>query len=218
MNSGWARTIFCGPICRVAHAAMAGRNRDPRKPSKGRFTHSDQSATLEHGWQRHDRLAPSLPREAKLGNQMNTLLAWLTSCVYEALASSGLDRDAIELIGDMAWRVYKQWGRLLMFIARLTAREPSNRMRKSVNMPLTFPFTSPGCVFKRVPSNGGIALDMPRWPVAEYFAARGATDLCVRTRCNLDFVPAEMWGGRPERTESLAADPARCNFRLRTAT
>jgi hypothetical protein len=42
-----------------------------------------------------------------------------------------------------------------------------------------------------------------------------ASDLCIETWCNLDFPLAEMWGGRLERTQTLAAGCEHCDFRFK---
>ena len=119
------------------------------------------------------------------------------------------------MVADTTWKVLEKWGRLTYFIAGLFARDPAQRMRTSVNMILRFPFNPPGFVFERLPADDGISLDMQRCPVAIYFYEQDATDLCVGSWCNLDFALAEMWGGRLERSGTLAAGCDRCDFRFK---
>lgn len=209
--------LFYRPVTRqAARASLVGRSRDRYSPEKGRFTRADADNILKQAWQTYDQLAPFVPQEPKPGNQMNMLLSCVTLACFRVLMATGTEKAyAIELIGDMAWKVYEKWGRFPILIARLLARDPREQLRMSVNMFLRFPFTPPGYVFERLPSTYGISLDMLRCPVAEYFHKQDASDLCIGTWCNLDFALAEMWGGWLERTETLAAGCARCDFRFR---
>jgi ubiquinone biosynthesis protein len=171
---------------------------------------------LEQTWIAYDQLAPHVPHEPTIGTRMNMLLAAMTLAFLRVLVARGTGRAyAIELVGDVAWKVYERWGHIPIVVARLRSRDPSERLRVSVEMFLRFPFTPPGYLFDRLPSDEGISLDMLRCPVAEYFRREGASDLCIGTWCNLDYPLAEMWGGRLERTQTLAAGCERCDFRFK---
>ncbi len=219
MNPKLVKMVYRPVTRRAARAALVGRSRSRHRPEMGRFTRAEVDKILEQVWQTYDQLAPQVPREPKLGNRMIMLLSCVTLACFRVLMATGIKREyAIELIGDVAWKVYEQWGRLPIFIARLFARDPRERMRMSVNMFLRFPFTPPGYRFARLPSSDGIALDMLRCPVAEYLHTQEASDLCIGTWCDLDFALAEMWGGWLERTETLSAGCARCDFRFKANT
>lgn len=152
------------------------------------------------------------------GNRINMLLFCVTFACFQVLTSAGIERSyAIELIGDLAWKVYEKWGQVPILIARLLTGDSCKRMCITVNMFLRFPFSPSGYIFKRLPCNDGILLDMLRCSIAEYSQAHEASDLCIGTRCNLDFPLAEMWGGWLELTETLAAGNAHCDFRFKTA-
>jgi hypothetical protein len=56
-----------------------------------------------------------------------------------------------------------------------------------------------------------------RCPVAEYFHARGDSDLAVSTWCMLDYSLAEMIGMKLVRSQMLAASDQPCGFRWFTA-
>jgi hypothetical protein len=216
MNPFLLKMIYRPVIKRAARASLVGRNRDRQRLEKGRFTRTEVDKILDQVWQGYDQLAPFIPHEPKLGNRMNMLLACVTLSCLRVMLSTGVERKyAIELIGDMAWQVYENWGRLSDLIARLLTRDPHERMRMSVNMFLRFPFTPPGYIFERLPSNDGTSLDMLRCPIAEYFRAQGAADLCIGTWCNLDFPLTELWGGWLERTETLAAGHTHCDFNFK---
>lgn len=216
MNPKLIKIVYRSVARRAAYRALVGRNRDRAHPGKGRFTRKEVNDILREVWEVYDQLAPAVPREPKIGNRMNMLLSCVTLACFRVMTNDGMDRAySIELIGDMAWKIYEVWGRVPFAVARLMVRDPRARMRMSVNMFLRFPFTPPGYVFERVTSEDGISLDMLRCPVAEYFQKELAADLCAGTWCNLDFALAEMWGGSLERGETLAMGCARCDFRFK---
>lgn len=219
MNPRLVGIAFRPAIRRAARAALIGRSRKRHSLGVGRFTRADVNEVLKETWGVYDRLSPEVPREAKVGSQMNVLLSCLTVACLEVLMARGTEREyAIELIGDVAWKVYERWGRIPIALARLRTPNPRDRMRLSVNMFLRFPFSPPGYRFERLPSDEGIALDMIRCPVAEYMRGQSASDLCVGTWCNLDFALAEMWGGWLERSDTLAAGCRSCNFHFKANT
>jgi ubiquinone biosynthesis protein len=200
----------------AAYGAMVGRNRNRERPEEGRFTRADVRRILEHGWHNFRLLAPDIPREATVGNRMNMMLACVTLAMFQALLSEGVDRAyGTELLADAAWRIYRLWGLVPRAIARLRSRDPVERMRLQVNLFLRFPFNPPGYQLTRLPADDGSAFDMHRCPVAEYFREHQAADVCVGTWCNLDYGLAEGWGGRLERTGTLAAGDSACRFRFK---
>jgi hypothetical protein len=216
MKPGFVKTIYRPAIRRAARAALVGRLRDRQRQEEGRFTRAEVDELLKQTWIAYDQLAPYVPDEPKVGNRMNMLLAAMTLACLQVLIARGVDRTyAIELVGDIAWKVYERWGHIPIVLARLRTRDPRERMRLSVEMFLRFPFTPPGYLFDRLSSNEGISLDMQRCPVAEYFRREEASDLCIGTWCNLDFPLAEMWGGWLERTQTLAEGCERCDFRFK---
>jgi len=216
MKASIVKVIYRPVIKSAARSALIGRNRDFSDLERGRFSSKDVDLILKQVWKEYDQLAPSAPVMQKFGNQMNVMLACVTYACFQVLLDKGINRDyAIELIGDVAWKVYKKWSRLAMFFSRLRTRDPKQQLRQSVKLFLRFPFTPPAYQFKLTESDQGISLDMLKCPVAEYFHRQNATDLCIGTWCNLDFPLAEMWGGRLERSKTLAAGYDRCDFRFR---
>lgn len=213
-----AKLIYKPVMKWAAHRALVGRNRSRHEPEKGRFTRADIDHIIDQTGQNFEQLAPSVPRERTVGNRMVMLLACMTASFFRTLIAAGIERDyAIELFADVAWQIYEKGGILPDLVTRVITRDPVERMRMRVSMFLRFPFNPPGYIFKRVPANDGIAFNMLRCPAAEYFQALGMADLCVSSWCNLDYGLAEMWGGRLERTGTLAGGADRCDFRF-TAT
>jgi hypothetical protein len=142
---------------------------------------------------------------------------------FDVLLAKGIERAyAIELIADAAWRVYRQWARVALALARLT---PRSRMalgfarvendRRPGSISLRFPFNAPGYLIEPVATEGDVAFDVVRCPVASYFRERHAADLCTASWCNLDYALAELTHETLVRTKTLASGDDRCDFRLR---
>lgn len=145
MNPALLRIVYRPSIGRAARAGLAGRNRSRCRPEAGRFTNADVSHMLERVWASYDELAPAVPRGATVGSRMNLLLSCMTYACLRALLSMGVERSyAIELIGDVAWKLYEKWGRLPHVIARIGAHDPREQMRIAVNLFLRFPFGPAG--------------------------------------------------------------------------
>jgi ubiquinone biosynthesis protein len=199
----------------ATRAAIVGRSRSRTEPAAGRFTGREVRRLMNSAWERFDSMALDLPAEPTLGSRQNVVLACLTLAMFQTLLDDGIARDyAVELVGDACWKIYAQWGHIPRILPRILTREPSERMRMSVNAFLRFPFNRPGYRYEDVPEPRGRALDMVRCPVADYLRANGASDLALGSWCNLDFQLARMWGGSLERTGSMAGGAERCDFRF----
>jgi hypothetical protein len=216
--SKWALTLvrLGAPFARIAASkAIAGRNRARTDPTAGRFTQREVAGIVRDTFDRFERHVPGLPGEPTIGSRQNVMLAALTLSLLEALERVGVEREyAIELTGDTCWRFYRQWGRITKTITSLVSRDPTQRLRLSVNAFLTYPFGRPGYRFDDVPEDDGRSLDMVRCPVADYLRQRDAADLCAGSWCNLDFALAEMWGGRLQRSTTLVSGAKCCDFRF----
>ena len=216
MKPVWLRVFYSPLINRSARTVLVGRLKDCQNPKFGRFTRLEVNEILRKMWIEFPRLARSTPIEPSLGSRINILLACLTLSAFGVLLEKGIERKyAIELLGDVTWKLYRRWGTIVAFIAKILTRNPAKRMQKAINLFLRFPFTPPGYVFERLPSRDGVYLDMLRCPVADYFKSNNTTDLCIETWCNLDFALAQMWGGKLERQKTLAGGGDRCDFRFK---
>jgi L-2-amino-thiazoline-4-carboxylic acid hydrolase-like protein len=212
------------PIIRwAARRELVGHNRDQNKPDQGRFTRTEVDHYIDQAWRRYKALAPSLPEEPTVGSRMNVKLATLTISIFKVLLGAGIERAyTIELVSDMTWKVYRQWGRIGQFLVRILPRsllkpmrtDSARRIQKDGTLAQSFPFNPPGYIAKYVPMKGAIAFDMIRCPVAEVFRAHGAIDLCQASWCDLDYALAEMQGLRLHRTTTLVEGADRCDFRF----
>lgn len=214
-TAAWVRLFFEPAVRWAAHRVLPGRNRSRQHPDRGRFTHADVDPILAETWRRYAELAPTTPDEPTLGSRMNVHLAVLSLACFQALRAQGAERPyAIELFSDMAWAIYEQWGRIPDSLVRILAQTPLQRLRLDVDAFLRFPFNPPGYEIERLPDGEGVAFNVRRCPIAEYFQAHAAADLCVASWCNLDYALAEMWGGRLERSGTLANGDPLCDFRF----
>ncbi len=211
-----SRAIYQPVITRAARLVFVGKSRSRSRHEHGRFTVREVNELVRAAWKRLDQIVPNLPKEPTLGSRMNVMLACLSLSMLEVLVERGTERPyAIELISDAAWRVYQIWAIVPKFFARLLARNAGKRMGMCVNAFLRFPFNPPGYRFERLPSDCGIAFNILTCPVASYLQKQNAADLCTGSWCNLDFALAEMWGGKLERTGTLAEGRVHCDFHFK---
>lgn len=175
----------------------------------------DADAVLAEMWKGYYALEPSLPIERTLGAVFTTHLAVLTLAMHRTLQARGLDEEtSYGLIHDIGWRFYTHMGEPPLLFASAFTRDPDKRLRLATDLFRLFPFGAPSYLWHDVPSpEGVVAFDCVRCPVAELFAKHDASELCVRTWCQLDFPLAEQWGGRLEREGTIAMGRERCDFR-----
>ncbi len=198
----------------AARRALSGRTRSAQRPEAGRFSRSDVNRVLGRLWRIYDEISPDIPREPTLGARMNVRLAAATVAGYRALVETGVEeREAADLIADIAWVVYEKWGALPKLLSRLLSRDPVRRLAIATSLFRRFPFGPPGYLIEDVPAEGLLAFDVRRCPVGEYFRSRGLAQVCVATWCNQDYSLAELWGGRFERGGTLVEGADRCDMR-----
>jgi hypothetical protein len=137
--------------------------------------------------------------------------------MHESLLRHGVSAaESHRLIYDIGWRIYVQMGEPPLFLASAFTRDPQKRLKLATDLFRAFPFGAPSYEWRDVPTvDGVIAFDCTKCPVAEFFGSHDASELCVQTWCRLDFPLAEKWGGRLQRTGTIAAGAAKCDFRWR---
>ena len=153
---------------------------------------------------------------------MNVHLACFTFSFFEELLAEGTERiQAIELVADATWHVYQMWARLTSAVTQVARSKPTalafavtktNDRESKVH--LRFPFNAPGYVIETVTAERGIAFNVVHCPVAAYFRAHGAIDLCVASWCNLDFALSELRHQTLVRTKTLVQGADHCDFRV----
>ncbi len=210
------RLLYQRPVRRAAYHSLVERNRDRHDLSKGRFTRREVDDFLEAVWARYEKLARDLPHLPSPGARHNLALACLTYAACEVLTEKGIERAyAVELFGDVVYHIYIRWGSIARTLARVFKRDPAARMRLACNLFLTFPFDQPGYRYERRDLPDGLAFNITYCPVAEFFRAHEAGDVCLNTWCHQDWALAEHWGGWMERTQTQAEGAAFCDFKWR---
>jgi hypothetical protein len=215
------RLIFRPWARRVARRVLSGRNRAQGTPARGRFTHGDVDRLLEAAWVSYGERVPALPREPTAGSTMNVRLACFTLAFLDALLAEKVERGyAIELVADAAWGIYSVWGRIASS-GRLQPAKGSALGFATIGkdgdpnaVSLRFPFNAPGYLIKAVASASGTAFDVVRCPVARYFRAHDAADLCVAAWCNLDYPLGEFTHQKLVRRLTLVQGDDHCDFRV----
>ena len=219
----WARILYRPLVARAARHVLVGRIRSRQSPEKGRFTRADVDGFLHGAWARYKADAAGLPSQPTIGSRMNVRLASFTMSFFDELLASGVDRNyAIEIIADAAWRIYSLWAGIALGAMRWSFASKTAlgfaAVRNSGREPvisLRFPFNAPGYLIEPVAAEHGVAFDVIRCPVADYFRTHNATDLCIASWCNLDYALAEMTDENLVRTETLVSGNDRCDFRVR---
>ena len=217
----WIWILYRPLVARAARQVLVGRVRLRQAPERGRFTRANVDGFLKGAWARYAAETPNLPPQSTVGSTMNVRLACFTMSFFDELLANGIERGyAIEIIADAAWQVYRLWARIALGITRLSPHTKTvlgfaavrNSDRERV-ISLRFPFNAPGYLIEPVAAEQGLAFDVVQCPVASYFRARNAADLCVASWCNLDYPVAEMTHETLVRTRTLVSGNDRCDFR-----
>jgi len=173
------------------------------------------SDIMKQTWDRYYEIEPSVAIQPTLGAVFTTHAAALVLAMHETLVRHGIGADeSHRLIYDIAWNVYQQMGEPPLLIGEAFTRDPRKRLKLATDMFRSFPFGSPSYEWRDVPSaDGAVAFDCVKCPVAEFFASRDASELCVQTFCRLDFPLAQSWGGQLQRNGTIASGAEHCDFR-----
>lgn len=180
----------------------------------------DADRVLERTWREYYALEATVPVAPTLGALFTTHLAAATLALHRGLVGEGLaPAQATRLVYDIGWRLYRRMGEPPLLVAGAFSRDPAKRLKIATELFRRFPFGEPGYRWRDVPAEPDVvAFDCLECPVARFFAAHYAAELCVNTWCELDFPLARQWGGRLERTGTLASGAEHCDFRWHAAT
>lgn len=136
------------PLVRwAAYQILEGRLLDLEKPNKGRWLHSDVRGYLNETWARCDSLIPvaGLEKLPTYGNRHNVFLAVMTTAAYQVMIERGVSsRYAIQLVGDLCWKIYALMLKTVSIPYRIATRDPGRRMEKILHALMVFPFSAPG--------------------------------------------------------------------------
>ncbi|HFC31067.1 MAG TPA: hypothetical protein ENJ44_08510 [Oceanospirillales bacterium] len=105
-------------------------------------------------------------------------------------------------------------GDIPLVLANLMTSNNYDKMHYATQLFRAFPFSEPDYIWQDIEAdNQTVAFDCKQCCVAEYFLQNNLGDVCYQTWCKLDFPLAEKWGGKLERTGSIANGNKLCDFR-----
>jgi ubiquinone biosynthesis protein len=170
---------------------------------------------MQHTWRHYYEIEPSLAVQPTPGAVFTTHAAVLMLAMHRTLLHHGVEAaESYRLIHDIGWGVYRQMAEPPLLLASAFTRDPHKRLKLATDLFRAFPFGAPSYLWHDVPSAPGVvAFDCVKCPVAEFFASHDASQLCVQTFCQLDFPLATVWGGKLERSGTIASGAQRCDFR-----
>jgi hypothetical protein len=172
--------------------------------------HVDARAVWAEARHRHRDVTRDRP--AALG-VLGQLLEW-DLALHDALRQAGVGPDDIgRAVTDLNWAISRP-GIVGGFAAsRLLGGARLTHVRRVIDALFATLFVRP---FARttLPSIDTVAFDVTRCPIAEYFAAHGVPELTPHAGCTLDYRMAEAWSVTLERTRTIAAGDALCDFRF----
>jgi ubiquinone biosynthesis protein len=202
-NAGFLQSIVNGPAKEIL---------------KIEFKEGFAEEILKNTWHEYKSLEVDLPKQQTLGATFTIHGACLTVALYNNLLKSGKTKeDASDLIYQIGWKIYTRMGEIPMLIAGLFSDNPHKRMELATKVFRMFPFSEPDYGFEDVATDENtVAFNCTRCHVAEYFKKFNIGDVCYNTWCKLDFPLAEQWGGRLERSGSIAGGAKKCDFRWLT--
>jgi len=206
---------------RAAIQILEGRYLDRTQPMKGRFTRTQVKQILTQTWLYLDELLPNtnLDQQKTWGNRQNVFLAVATQVAYRSFLTAGIETEyAIELISDIAWKVYASWLPLPRFLAKIISRDPQKQMNFILRIFLRYPFSQPGYQRKVQEAQDGFHTDWFRCPPYEYFKNNGNSEemkVFYRTWCQFDWAVAQAMvaGGKYERPHTLSVGDTVCDMR-----
>ena len=166
-------------------------------------------------WQ--SRLAPSRPRHSASVNIMMRQMEW-NCALYRALTDHGMSQDdAGALVEAIGFDVYQPIPAALFKLSRLCSAKRETRVKWIFGMKTRYFFSSP-FIHRHLPSKTGVAFDVTRCPLADYFKDQGVPELTPYAACRLDFAAARAYGVDLVRSQTIAEGAEYCDFRWKFQT
>lgn len=159
-------------------------------------------------------LRKSRPRHSFGVDHFLRFMEW-DNALYRALREHGLPPEqAQQLIEEINWEVFGSGIGASFAASRLRSARLQTRVQWILDVMFLVLFSKP---FRKqaVPSDDGIAFDVIRCPIAEYFQQQGTPELTRVAACNLDHRMTKIWGVRLERTRTIAEGDSYCDFRFK---
>lgn len=189
----------------------------------GRFVRRDIERILVKTYENVDELIPNagLSNYRSRGNRLNVLLGVYSLAAYRAMRDSGLAHDqAVEIFGDIGWRLYSLGVNIPLFFVRQFTRNPQRRLNFVIRVFLFFPFSEDPAGYHRTfwKEKDRYCTDWFRCVVYDYFRANGTEEeieLFRRTWCQYDSaLPGLIHpDGYYERPHTLSSGDKVCDMR-----
>lgn len=169
-------------------------------------------------WQRTLALQAELRKQRpqhSLGvNHFLRFMEWDRALYCAVLEHGMMQEQALRLIEEINWEMFGAGTTNVFLLSRLRGAKLSTRIQWVLDLLFAVLFTK-GFRKQDVPADSGIAFDVTVCPVAEYFKQQGVPELTRFAACNLDHRMAQVWGVQLERSQTIAAGDARCDFRFK---
>lgn len=123
--------------------------------------------------------------------------------------------EAAALVGTIISDVYQPVYAALFKLSRLRGSKREPRVEWLLDRMIRYFFTAP-FGYRAIPSKTGVAFDVLRCPLAEYFNDQDVPELTRHAACNLDYLMAREWGIDLVRSQTIADGAAHCDFRFKT--
>jgi len=170
---------------------------------------------LDQAWRNYDALEADLPHEPTLGARLLLQSAAFGIALHQALIDAGEgEEEATQRVADAMWPAFQTSCLPGTLFAKMSSRDPLTRARRA-NAVFEKLFLAPPAyeIEPVAAAEYELAKDVVRCPLADYFRARGMSELCTAAFCDLDFLMADEWGVSLTRTGTLAQGADRCDFR-----
>jgi len=208
---------------RSVYHVMIGRYRDPENPELGRYVKADIKPILRKTHHNVKKLAldVNFSRYRSLGNRLMTLLGVYSLSAYRAMRDSGISQEyALELFGDVGWRLYASGIKLPLSIIRPFTSNPQVRLNFVLRVFLYFPFSEDPAGYQRKhwKEDDRYCTDWTRCVVYDYFKSHGTDgeiEFFRRTWCHYDYAFPRLIhpDGFYERPHTLSNGDDVCDMR-----
>lgn len=187
------------------------------RPLSRRFDKAERRAILDAAYDDYDAHAADVPDEATAGARVLLHLSAVLIGLYRALVARGVaDAEARDLIAEVTERVFLRIVGVSNIFGALGRGSKAEQFKRSSEALGRVLFAPPSWQMEEVADpRYTVAFDMHRCPLAEYFAARDASDLCVSAICALDFKIHPESEVKLIRIGTIAGGADRCDFRWR---
>jgi L-2-amino-thiazoline-4-carboxylic acid hydrolase-like protein len=184
------------------------------------FGQEEADQILQGYWQRYLNLKPDVPQMPSTGGRIMVQLAAMSTAFYWEINSRINDeKTSTKIFYDIAWVVYEKMGMLTWKFTGWQRKSNISRLTLATKLFRRFPFNSPSYLWSDQPGPANtVCFDCLKCPVATYFATKNLSKFCAETWCAFDFPLAELWGGKLERSGSIAGGSKVCDFKWISAS